>query len=162
VRLSGVPTAVYSSPDSSFFLVSIFNGSAVSIRAFYWSNFGSTNGIALNFPSPPLEGLVLTSVVVKENVHILCLDTGGGKCYSSILEMAGRANQNIFYCGICLEDHHAEDVASIDMCGHLFCRDRMRDYIGSQLSERRFPIACPTCRVTVEGQNQSGSTWIDI
>lgn len=52
---------------------------------------------------------------------------------------------SVFHCGICLEDVLREDVAPVDICGHDFCRDCLRNYVVSKLSEHRFPINCPIC-----------------
>ncbi|KAI0317531.1 hypothetical protein OF83DRAFT_1120887 [Amylostereum chailletii] len=55
------------------------------------------------------------------------------------------AIQRTFECGICFDEHPEDDVAPIEGCSHTFCRECMRDYVGSMLSQHRFPILCPTC-----------------
>jgi hypothetical protein len=50
-----------------------------------------------------------------------------------------------FNCGICLEDESEYMVSRFELCGHLFCRDCVRDYVKSKIGEHRFPILCPTC-----------------
>lgn len=50
-----------------------------------------------------------------------------------------------FECNICLDKQSQEDVAQVDGCGHLFCRDCLRGYVSSQLGSRVYPIVCPVC-----------------
>lgn len=50
-----------------------------------------------------------------------------------------------FKCGICLEDVVDEDLALLEQCQHKFCRECLRNYVVSQIRDRRFPIVCPTC-----------------
>lgn len=56
--------------------------------------------------------------------------------------------QRRFECGICLEELPEDWVARVDPCGHSFCRECVRNYIGSKLEEHRFPILCPMCTTT--------------
>lgn len=62
-----------------------------------------------------------------------------------------RCSQRRFECGICLEELPEDSVARIDPCGHSFCRECVRNYIGSKLEEHRFPIVCPIC-TTMKGE----------
>lgn len=50
-----------------------------------------------------------------------------------------------FTCNICLDDHSHEDVAQVDGCGHLFCRDCIRSHVSTQLAQHLYPIVCPVC-----------------
>ena len=52
-----------------------------------------------------------------------------------------------FQCGICLDDHPEDSVARIGQCRHPFCRDCLREYVRSKLSEHIYPIFCPICAV---------------
>lgn len=56
------------------------------------------------------------------------------------------ANQEKFECGVCMEEKLVEDVARIDGCNHEYCRECLREYIGSQLASGAFPIICAHCR----------------
>ncbi|KAG9127234.1 hypothetical protein FRC07_000105 [Ceratobasidium sp. 392] len=51
-----------------------------------------------------------------------------------------------FNCGVCFETFHTGALASLEGCGHPFCRECMYDYVQSQLETRTFPILCPSCR----------------
>lgn len=60
-------------------------------------------------------------------------------------EALSQYSQQLFQCGVCMEDHPTDDVASFKPCGHEFCRDCIRSYVVLKLGERQFPIMCPTC-----------------
>jgi hypothetical protein len=53
--------------------------------------------------------------------------------------------QQLFMCGICLEEMPDDLIARPDRCGHSFCRECLREHVTMRLKERRFPILCPTC-----------------
>ena len=52
---------------------------------------------------------------------------------------------SMFECGICMEEKPEDCVTPLDSCGHKFCRDCIKDYIGVKLAEHCFPILCPVC-----------------
>jgi len=54
--------------------------------------------------------------------------------------------QRRFECGVCMDVQPEDDVTFLDPCKHNFCRNCIKNHIGSQLSERRFPILCPVCK----------------
>jgi hypothetical protein len=56
-----------------------------------------------------------------------------------------------FQCGVCLDDQPKDYGARLDPCGHRFCRDCIRSYVGSKLDENRYPILCPVCMTEVKG-----------
>ncbi|KAL4063265.1 hypothetical protein V8B97DRAFT_1992842 [Scleroderma yunnanense] len=51
----------------------------------------------------------------------------------------------IFRCGICLDDVPKDNVAQVEGCAHLICRNCLRDFICTKIEEHRFPISCPIC-----------------
>ncbi|KAH8986524.1 hypothetical protein EDB86DRAFT_2954517 [Lactarius hatsudake] len=53
--------------------------------------------------------------------------------------------QQVFQCGICMDDLPEDSVARPDPCRHAFCRECMRGYVSNRLEEHRFPILCPIC-----------------
>lgn len=50
-----------------------------------------------------------------------------------------------FCCSVCLDEQPEDFVARLDPCGHNFCRDCIRNHIGSKIAESRYPILCPVC-----------------
>ncbi|KAI6040641.1 hypothetical protein EDC04DRAFT_2674701 [Pisolithus marmoratus] len=53
--------------------------------------------------------------------------------------------QYIFRCGICLDDVPKDNVAQVECCAHMICRNCLRDFICTKIEEHRFPISCPIC-----------------
>ncbi|KAI6119957.1 hypothetical protein EDD16DRAFT_728507 [Pisolithus croceorrhizus] len=53
--------------------------------------------------------------------------------------------QYMFRCGICLDDVSKDNVAQVECCTHMICRNCLRDFICTKIEEHRFPISCPIC-----------------
>ncbi|KAJ6595097.1 hypothetical protein DFH09DRAFT_1072921 [Mycena vulgaris] len=51
----------------------------------------------------------------------------------------------VFECISCRENCPEDDATHISGCTHRFCRDSMRDYVVSKLTEKAFPTFCPAC-----------------
>ncbi|KAI5122455.1 hypothetical protein M0805_008766 [Coniferiporia weirii] len=60
--------------------------------------------------------------------------------------------QETFECSICLDKLPLDCVAHVDICGHTFCRECLRQYISSKLDEHKFPTACPCCSTQDESE----------
>ena len=70
-----------------------------------------------------------------------------------------RSVQRLFKCGICMEEMPDDSVARPDPCGHTFCRKCLRGHVSARLSERIFPILCPTCTAGKgKGKEAAGGT----
>jgi hypothetical protein len=67
--------------------------------------------------------------------------------------------QEVFDCVMCMEKNPVDDVAIVDGCGHRFCRNCLRQYLTTKLSEANFPIPCPTCSADKNQENPGGSLW---
>jgi RING-type zinc-finger len=67
--------------------------------------------------------------------------------------MALRAHFAIFSCTVCFEDHPEDYLARITGCDHTFCRDCLRSYIISKVTDHRYPIFCPVC-ITDKGSSE--------
>jgi hypothetical protein len=69
-------------------------------------------------------------------------------------------------CGICLEEMPDDSIIRLDPCGHTFCRECLRGHVTTRLSERRFPILCPTCtasNVKEKGTGKvKGKIWCKV
>ena len=76
------------------------------------------------------------------------------------------ANPKAFVCGICLEEMPDDSIVRLDHCGHTFCRECLRGHVTTRLSERRFPILCPTCTAsngTGKGKGKGkGKVWCKV
>ncbi|KAJ7252460.1 hypothetical protein C8J57DRAFT_1474125 [Mycena rebaudengoi] len=53
--------------------------------------------------------------------------------------------QVVFDCGICFDKYPEDVVARVSGCAHGFCRDCLRGYVVSKLTDKLFPIFCPMC-----------------
>ena len=50
-----------------------------------------------------------------------------------------------FDCVICMDTYIMDFSAPIRSCGHVLCRDCMKEHVQSQVSQSIWPIRCPTC-----------------
>ena len=92
-------------------------------------------------PTPPsnsddsiLEALLLQNEFDKED-----------RTLSAQRAQLAKSTQQLFECGICMEDIPDDSIACPDPCGHTFCRQCLRQHITASLNEHRFPILCPSC-----------------
>ncbi|KAF8313175.1 hypothetical protein DL93DRAFT_2125877 [Clavulina sp. PMI_390] len=60
--------------------------------------------------------------------------------------IASFGQQETFECSVCMDDKLMDDVAPVPGCDHKFCRECLREYLGSQLESGSFPILCPNCQ----------------
>ena len=70
-----------------------------------------------------------------------------------------KSTQRLFECDICMEEMPDDSIARPDPCGHTFCRKCLRRHVTTRLSERKFPILCPTCTAGKgKGKEAAGGT----
>ncbi|TFK66840.1 hypothetical protein BDN72DRAFT_127511 [Pluteus cervinus] len=50
-----------------------------------------------------------------------------------------------FECRICFDEHVLDDIARVDGCDHVYCRECLRGYIVEGIKARKYPIRCPVC-----------------
>lgn len=74
-----------------------------------------------------------------------------------LTELIPVASTGTFECNICFDTHSQEDVAEVDGCGHLFCRDCIRAYASNKLCEHLYPILCPSCNAEKSEGNLTGT-----
>jgi len=69
-----------------------------TVTAYHWSTFASTNGISVRLPDFPvdLSAALLTSMVHRNNIHIIGLDLQSRSCRSVILAITGKATEFTF------------------------------------------------------------------
>jgi hypothetical protein len=80
------------------------NEGVSTVTAYHWSTFASTQGISLTLPDFPvdLDGALLTSIVNRNNIHLIGLDMATQSCRSIILDITSKAN------GFTFQQQHTE------------------------------------------------------
>jgi hypothetical protein len=95
LKLPQVPHAIYSAPDGSCFLVVQGEEANRTITAHHWSTFASTKGISLTLPDFPvdLNAARLTSMVNRNNIHLIGLSLDTQSCRSVVLDITRKATE---------------------------------------------------------------------
>jgi hypothetical protein len=95
LQLPQVPRSVYSSPDGSCMLAVQEQDGMSTVTAYHWSTFGSTSGISVNISDFPvdLNATLLTSMVNRNNIHLIGLDLKSRSCRSVILSITCKATE---------------------------------------------------------------------
>jgi len=98
LQLPQAPRAIYSAPDGSCVLVVQDRGGQRTITAYHWSTFASTRGIPVIFIDFPvdLDTAILTSIVNRNNVHLVGLDLNSRSCRSVVLDITQNAAEFAF------------------------------------------------------------------
>jgi len=98
LQLPQVPRAVYSSPDGSCALVVQDKEGVSTVTAYHWSTFASTDGISITLPDFPvdLDATLLTSIVNRNNIHLIGLDVTARTCRSVVLDITCKATEFTF------------------------------------------------------------------
>ncbi|KAI9455154.1 hypothetical protein BJY52DRAFT_1122135, partial [Lactarius psammicola] len=98
LQLPQIPRAIYSAPDGSCVLVVLDEDGERTITAYYWSTFASARGISVTLPGLPvdLDAALLTSVVIRNNIHLIGLDLETQSCRSVVLDITRKATEFIF------------------------------------------------------------------
>ena len=93
-----MPRAVYSSPDGACAFVVQENEGVSTVTAYHWTTFASTDGIAIPLPNFPvdLSGALLTSIVNRNNIHLIGLDVTSQTCRSVVLDITYKATEFTF------------------------------------------------------------------
>ena len=69
-----------------------------------------------------------------------------------------KSTQQLFMCGICMDEMPEDSIARPDSCQHAFCRDCLRGHVSARLDEHRFPILCPSCTAGKSKEKAAGGT----
>ncbi len=98
LQLPQVPRAVYSSPDGSCALVIQEKEGVSTVTAYHWTTFASTDGISITLPDFPvdLDSTLLTSIVNRNNIHLIGLDVTTQTCRSVVLDITCKATEFTF------------------------------------------------------------------
>jgi hypothetical protein len=99
LQLPQVPRSVYSSPDGSCMLaVQELDGES-TVTAYHWSTFAFTRGISVSISDFPvdLNAALLTSMVNRNNIHLIGLDLKSRSCRSVILSITRKATEFTFW-----------------------------------------------------------------
>jgi hypothetical protein len=98
LQLPQVPRSVYSAPDGSCMLTVQEQGGVSTVTAYHWSTFASTDGISVNISDFPvdLNAALLTSLVNRNNIHLIGLDLKSRSCRSVILSITRKATEFSF------------------------------------------------------------------
>jgi hypothetical protein len=98
LQLSQMPRAIYSAPDGSCLLVVQDEGGKRTITAHHWATFASAPGISVPCPDflVDLDAALLTSIVNRNNVHLIGLSLETQTCRSVVLDITGKATEFTF------------------------------------------------------------------
>ena len=98
LQLPRMPRAIYAAPDGSCLLVVQEEDGERTITAYHWSTFASTSGIPVTLPDFPvdLNAALLTSIVNRNNVHLVGLDLDDRSCRSVVLDITQKATEFSF------------------------------------------------------------------
>ncbi|KAG2136636.1 hypothetical protein DEU56DRAFT_857679 [Suillus clintonianus] len=97
LNLKQIPTAVYSTPDGSCLIAAHVRGSNLTLTAYHWSTFGSTDGIPLEIPDLPSDQpLLLTSLTNRNIVHLVTLEIDTQSCRSIALDITRKTTEFTF------------------------------------------------------------------
>jgi hypothetical protein len=93
LQLPQVPRAIYSSPDGSCALVVQEKEGVSTVTAYHWTTFASADGISITLPEFPvdLDAALLTSIINRNNIHLIGLDVTAQTCRSVILDITCKA-----------------------------------------------------------------------
>ncbi|KAF8452913.1 hypothetical protein L210DRAFT_3617960 [Boletus edulis BED1] len=97
LQLEKVPYSVSSTPDGACLLVTQANANDLTVMAYHWNTFGSTEGILLDLGSLTVEnGPVVTSLINRSAVHVIVLDFEARACCSHALDITRKATEFMF------------------------------------------------------------------
>ena len=70
----------------------------LTLTAYHWSTFASTNGISVALPNFPVDisAALLTSIISRNNIHLIGLDLESRSCRSVILGITHKATEFTF------------------------------------------------------------------
>ena len=90
-----MPRAIYSGPDGSCLFVVQDQDGQRTITAYHWSTFACTSGITVTLPDFPvdLDAALLTSIINRNNIHLVGLDICTRSCLSVVLDITRKVTK---------------------------------------------------------------------
>ena len=145
LQLPQVPRAIYSAPNGSCFLVVQDEHGQRTMTAYHWSTFGSTGGIPVTLPDFPvdLDVAVLTSIVNRNNIHLVGLDLGSRSCRSVVLDITRKATEFTF------QERLSKGSSRYRKQTAHNCLIDCHKYVWT-----RFPVVTPVKRQTITSSSQ--------
>ena len=69
-----------------------------TVTAYHWATFASTDGISITLPDFPvdLDAALITSIVNRNNIHLIGLDVTTQSCRSVVLDITCKATEFTF------------------------------------------------------------------
>ena len=62
-------------------------------------------------------------------------------------------------CGVCNESFGVAQSIELPTCSHSFCRECLRTFTKTRITEGRYPIFCPVCAVERSRVNNSRKSY---
>jgi hypothetical protein len=88
--------SVFASPDGSCLFTTAIVDETPVLRAYHWSNFGTSNGVLLEIGDLPLQSTSLSSLVNRNSVHFVVLDPRRHQCRSVALQITRKSTEFSF------------------------------------------------------------------
>ncbi|KZT12602.1 uncharacterized protein LAESUDRAFT_808190 [Laetiporus sulphureus 93-53] len=96
LQLQNPPNTVLSSPDGACLMTISDTHDGLSMRAYHWSTFGSTEGISIPLPDIDPTGIVVTSFGKRSHVHLVGMKHDACLCRSIVLDITRKATEFTF------------------------------------------------------------------
>ncbi|KAJ7587977.1 hypothetical protein C8J56DRAFT_860684 [Mycena floridula] len=87
LTLERIPTAAYSSPEGSCVFLVYPTEIGNSLHAHHLSTFGHKPGVVLDLPKSLGDSTIVTSMVTRNSVHLVSLDSQTNECWSVALDI---------------------------------------------------------------------------
>jgi hypothetical protein len=96
VLLPNTPLTILTSPDGScLFAIEEVNGHTI-LRAYHFSNFGSTNGIALDLGKFSVSSCTTSALTGRNNIYFVSLELNTSRCHSFALNITRKITEFSF------------------------------------------------------------------
>ncbi|KZT12556.1 uncharacterized protein LAESUDRAFT_753628 [Laetiporus sulphureus 93-53] len=97
LQLQNPPNIILSSPDGLCLLTINNTGDRLSMRAYHWSTFGSTEGISIRLPDIDPTRTIITSFGKRSHVHVVGVKQDARLCHSIVLDITHNTTEFAFH-----------------------------------------------------------------